>query len=78
MQKLFCGSHLAGFDAVVHLADLSNDPVGHLNPKLTFDINHRGTMHIAALAKKAGFARVRPETEARGCLALLSGRRHHA
>jgi nucleoside-diphosphate-sugar epimerase len=50
-------SDLVGFDAVVHLADLSNDPVGHLNPKLTFDINHKGTMHLAALAKKAGVKR---------------------
>jgi len=48
---------LAGFDAVVHLADLSNDPVGHLNPKITFDINHKGTMHLAAKAKAAGVKR---------------------
>ena len=48
---------LAGFDAVVHLADLSNDPVGHLNPKVTFDINHKGTIHLAAMAKAAGVKR---------------------
>ncbi len=48
---------LAGFDAVIHLADLSNDPVGHLNPRLTFDINHKGTMNLAAKAKAAGVKR---------------------
>ncbi|HKD17558.1 MAG TPA: NAD(P)-dependent oxidoreductase, partial [Thermoanaerobaculia bacterium] len=34
---------LEGFDAVVHLAALSNDPLGDLNPELTYDINHAGT-----------------------------------
>ena len=32
-------SHLEGFDAVVHLAALSNDPLGNLNPRTTYDIN---------------------------------------
>ncbi len=48
---------LDGFDAVVHLADLSNDPLGELNADLTLDINHRGTLHVAELAKEAGAGR---------------------
>ena len=48
---------LEGFDAVVHLAALSNDPLGDLNPELTYDINHRGTVRVAAAAKEAGVAR---------------------
>jgi len=46
-----------GFDAVIHLAALSNDPLGNLNPDLTFQINHHGSVHIAKLAKEAGVAR---------------------
>jgi nucleoside-diphosphate-sugar epimerase len=41
----------------VHLAALSNDPLGNLNPELTFDINHRGTIHLAETAKRAGVPR---------------------
>jgi nucleoside-diphosphate-sugar epimerase len=48
---------LKGFDAVIHLAALSNDPLGDLNPSLTFDINHLGSVHIARLAKQAGVGR---------------------
>jgi nucleoside-diphosphate-sugar epimerase len=48
---------LEGFGAVVHLADLSNDPVGELNAELTFDINHRATVALAQLAKQAGVER---------------------
>jgi nucleoside-diphosphate-sugar epimerase len=48
---------LEGFDAVVHLAALSNDPLGDLNPELTFDINHLGTVRVAAAAKDAGVPR---------------------
>lgn len=44
---------LDGFDAVLHLAALSNDPLGNLNPDLTYDINHRGSVHLAETAKKA-------------------------
>ncbi len=40
-------SDLKGFDAVVHLAALSNDPLGNLNPELTYEINHYGTVRIA-------------------------------
>jgi nucleoside-diphosphate-sugar epimerase len=42
-----------GFDAVIHLAGLSNDPLGNLNPDLTYDINHRASVRLAELAKKA-------------------------
>jgi nucleoside-diphosphate-sugar epimerase len=48
---------LHGFDAVVHLAALSNDPVGNLNPQLTYDINHLASVELARLAKQAGAAR---------------------
>ena len=49
--------HLVGFDAVVHLAAISNDPLGDLNPDATFDINHRSTVHLAEAAKAAGVER---------------------
>src|SRR5919201_3268765 len=45
---------LAGFDAVVHLAALSNDPLGDLNPALTYEINHLASVRLATLARKAG------------------------
>ena len=48
---------IAGFDAVVHFAALSNDPVGNLNPQLTYDINHLASVHLARLAKEAGATR---------------------
>jgi len=50
-------SDLAGFDAVIHLAALSNDPLGNLDPELTYDINHLGTIHLAEAAKRAGVRR---------------------
>jgi nucleoside-diphosphate-sugar epimerase len=50
-------SDLLGFDAVLHLAALSNDPLGNLDPDLTYDINHRGTIHLAETAKAAGVRR---------------------
>src|ERR1700677_1517514 len=50
-------SDLAGFDAVVHLAALSNDPVGNLNPQLTYDINHLASVKLATLAKEASVTR---------------------
>jgi nucleoside-diphosphate-sugar epimerase len=46
-----------GVDAVVHLAELSNDPLGQLLPDITFEINHRGTIRMAQLAKSAGVER---------------------
>src|SRR6516162_2467774 len=48
---------LTGFDAVAHLAALSNDPVGDLNPDCTYGINHRASLHLARLAKEAGVQR---------------------
>ena len=45
---------LAGFDAIIHLAALSNDPLGNINPDLTYDINHRGSVRLAELARSAG------------------------
>jgi len=48
---------LAGFDAVVHLAALSNDPLGNLDTSLTYDINHRASVRLAELAKEAGARR---------------------
>lgn len=48
---------LNGFDAVIHLAALSNDPLGDLNPHITYDINYKGTIRLAQAAKRAGVAR---------------------
>ena len=48
---------LAGFDAVLHLAALSNDPLGNLKPGITDEINHRASVRIAELAKQAGVRR---------------------
>ncbi|WP_067825224.1 NAD-dependent epimerase/dehydratase family protein [Nocardia inohanensis] len=48
---------LAGFDAVVHLAALSNDPLGALAPQITYDINHHASVRLARLAKDAGVRR---------------------
>lgn len=48
---------LRGFEAVVHLAALSNDPLGDLNPQLTYDINHHASVRLARLAKAAGVKR---------------------
>ena len=44
---------LQGFEGIIHLAGLSNDPLGDLNPKLTYQINHAAAVRLAALAKKA-------------------------
>jgi nucleoside-diphosphate-sugar epimerase len=48
---------LEGFDAVVHLAALSNDPLGDLNPGFTYEINHRASVRLAELAKQQGVER---------------------
>jgi len=48
---------LAGYDAVICLAALSNDPLGHLNPAATYSINHAGTLRLARAAKQAGVPR---------------------
>jgi len=48
---------LKGFDAVCHLAGLSNDPLGNFNPELTYEINYRASVRLAEMAKKAGVRR---------------------
>jgi nucleoside-diphosphate-sugar epimerase len=48
---------VAGFDAVVNLAAISNDPVGHLNPEATYSVNAHGAAHLAQVAKEAGVPR---------------------
>ena len=48
---------LRGFDAVIHLAAISNDPLGNLNPDCTYAINHRGSLRLAQAAREAGVSR---------------------
>ena len=48
---------LAGFQAIIHLAGISNDPLGDLNPECTYEINHRASLRLAQLAKQAGVER---------------------
>lgn len=48
---------LEGFDAIIHLAALSNDPLGNVNPQCTYDINHLASVHLARMAKEAGVQR---------------------
>src|SRR5690606_14660235 len=48
---------LRGYDAVVHMAELSNDPTGELLPAITYEINHVGSVNLANLAKQAGVTR---------------------
>jgi nucleoside-diphosphate-sugar epimerase len=49
--------HLEGFEAVIHLAALSNDPLGDLDPQLTYDINHGASVRLARAARRAGVER---------------------
>jgi len=49
--------HFEGFDAVIHLAGISNDPLGDLNADTTYEINHRGAVQVAEAAKAAGVPR---------------------
>ncbi|MCH8611906.1 NAD-dependent epimerase/dehydratase family protein [Arsenicicoccus dermatophilus] len=46
-----------GHDAIVHMAELSNDPLGALIPNVTYDVNHKGSVKLAELAKQAGVER---------------------
>jgi nucleoside-diphosphate-sugar epimerase len=48
---------LQGFDTVMHLAGLSNDPLGDLNPELTYRVNHQASVRLARLCKEAGVSR---------------------
>ena len=50
-------SDLKGCDAIVHMAELSNDPAGQLAPHITYEINHKGSVRLAELARKAGVQR---------------------
>lgn len=50
-------SDVRGFDAVIHLAALSNDPLGDLDPDLTYDINHKASVRLAELCKQAKVSR---------------------
>ncbi len=50
-------AHLAGVDAVIHLAALSNDPLGSLAPDITYEINHHASVRLAKAAKEAGVSR---------------------
>ncbi|TFZ08069.1 NAD-dependent epimerase/dehydratase family protein [Ramlibacter humi] len=50
-------AHLEGVDAVVHLAELSNDPLGENDPQLTHQINHQASVRLAQLAREAGVRR---------------------
>lgn len=49
--------HLQGFDAVIHLAAISNDPLGDYRPETTYDINHHAAARLAVVAKEAGVQR---------------------
>lgn len=48
---------LRGHDAIVHMGELSNDPLGELDSSVTYEINHKGTLHLAEAAKAAGVKR---------------------
>lgn len=48
---------IGGYDALVHMAELSNDPTGELSPHITHEINHKGSVRLAKIAKQAGVRR---------------------
>src|SRR4051812_16962151 len=48
---------LRGMDAIVHMGELSNDPLGQLAPNITYDINHAGSVRLAEIARNAGVKR---------------------
>jgi nucleoside-diphosphate-sugar epimerase len=50
-------SDLEGFDAIIHLAALSNDPLSDLDPDITYDVNHRASVRLATMAKQVGVER---------------------
>ena len=55
--RLLTAEDFDGVDAVVHMAELSNDPLSELAPTATYAINHAGSLHVAATAKAAGVTR---------------------
>ena len=56
-QRRLTVDDLRGFDAVVHLAELSNDPIGENDPGLTMAINHEGSVNLGRMAREAGVKR---------------------
>jgi nucleoside-diphosphate-sugar epimerase len=50
-------AHFDGYDAVIHLAAISNDPLGDYRPETTYDINQHAALHVAELSKRAGVQR---------------------
>lgn len=48
---------LKGYEVVIHMAELSNDPLGQINPSVTYDINHMGSLELARKCKQAGVSR---------------------
>jgi len=56
IRKIKTGD-LAGFDTVIHMAELSNDPTSQMFPDITLDINHKASVHLARLAKDTGVSR---------------------
>jgi nucleoside-diphosphate-sugar epimerase len=55
--RAITAADLEGYDAIVHMAELSNDPLGQLNPTITYKINHEGSLALAKAAKAAGVKR---------------------
>ena len=55
--RLLTEADFEGIDAVVHMAELSNDPLGQLAPTATYEINHQGSLHVALTAKASGVER---------------------
>lgn len=51
------GRHLRGFDSIIHLAGIANDPLGHLDPQRTYEVNHLASVRLGRLAKQAGVER---------------------
>ena len=68
--------HLEGVEAVIHMAELSNDPLGELAPTITYDINHEGSLHLARLAKAAGVERFVYMSSC-SVYGVATGRGHH-
>ncbi|WP_088242531.1 NAD-dependent epimerase/dehydratase family protein [Calothrix rhizosoleniae] len=52
-----CAADLQDVEAIVHMAELSNDPTGQLAPQITYEINHQGSVRLAKLAKQVGVRR---------------------
>ena len=55
--RQICAEDLQGVEAIVHMAELSNDPTGQLAPQITYEINHQGSVRLAKLAKQMGVRR---------------------